>query len=299
MPSRRLSVVFSTGLAVLLGCGTTHKANWGEKPVTQVSEDAAAKADALLAEGDAAWAERSNRDKLVEALAKWEEALKGKPTAELAVKLARGHYLLGDGHYVVEEKPDLRDAEYQKGLDAATLALKLGAPEFAAARAADKSLAEALPLVPNTPEGNGALYWHAANLGKWAASKGFATRLKYKDDLKTIMLTLKARDEKFFHAAPWRYFGGFEAATAGLAGGDLGRSEANFRKAVELAPYYLGNKVLWAEFLCTKKQDKAMYKKLLDEVLSANPDENPDVAQENRVEQMKAKRLLARIEEEF
>lgn len=302
MLAQRVSFVFSMGIAASLGCGTTHKANWAEKPVTkEVSADQAAAADALVAEGDALWAERATKEKLVAGLAKWEEAMKAKPTADLAVKLARGHYLLGDGHYVLEEKEDLRDAEYQKGLDNATLGLKLAAPAFAAALAADKGLSDALAAVPNEPAANAALYWHAANLGKWAASKGFATRLKYKDDIKTIMLLVKSRDELFFHAAPWRYFGAFEAATSGLAGGSLDKSDANFKKAVELAPYYLGNKVLWAEYYCTKKQDKAKYKTLLEEVLAANPDEkaDADVGQENRVEQLKAKRLLARIDDEF
>lgn len=293
--------VMAVAVAAQLGCGSTHDAKWSEKPMSQAAGDdaAAQKASALVAEGDALWAERATKEQLIGALAKWEEAAQLSPSAELMVKLARGHYLLGDAHYVLENKEAERDAEYQKGLDRATDALKLAAPEFAKAQADGKDLEESLKLIPTTPEAMGGLYWHAAALGKWAASKGFATRLKYKDHIKAIMLEVKGRDENFFHAAPWRYFGAFEAATSGLAGGSLAKSETNFAKSVEVAPYYLGNKVLWAEYLCTKKQDRAKYKQLLEEVIAANPDENAEVAQENRLEQLKAKRLLARIDDEF
>ena len=143
------------------------------------------------------------------------------------------------------------------------------------------------------------MYWYATNLGKWAASQGFATRLRYKDDIKATMLQVKALDENYFFAAPWRYFGSFEAVTAGLAGGSLEKSEENYKKAVELAPNYLGTKVLWAEFLCVKKQDKATFKKLLEEVIAADPKAEPSVTPENTIEQLKAKKLLAQIDEKF
>jgi hypothetical protein len=143
------------------------------------------------------------------------------------------------------------------------------------------------------------MYWYATNLGKWAASKGFATRLRYKDDIKATMDHVKSLDEMYFYAAPWRYFGSFEAVTAGIAGGSLEKSETNFKKAIELAPNYFGAKVLWAEYLCTKKQDKATFKQLLDEVIAADAKVDPAIAPENTIEQLKARKLLAEIDEKF
>ncbi len=289
------AVWMSAALAVS-GCATTYEAKWDEKPAAT----AASETDALIAataEGDAAWDARADKAKLQEAITKWEAAFEKGGTGELAAKLARAHYLLGDGYYALENNQEGRDAEYQKGLDWATRALKLSAPEFTKAMTEGKKHAEAITLAPK--EAVPAMYWYATNLGKWAATKGFATRLRYKDDIKATMLHVKALDENFFYAAPWRYFGGFEAATAGLAGGSLEKSEENFKKSVELAPAYLGTKVLWADYLCTKKQDKETFKKLLEEVIAADAKADPAIEPENNIEQQKAKKLLAEIDEKF
>jgi hypothetical protein len=292
--------------AAAAGCATSYNAKWSETakapmtPAPAVAEKLEAAATPVLsaeAEGDLLWKERGDQAKLEQALAKWEEAAKTTLTAPLATKLSRGHYLLGDGYLALAGNTEGRDAEYQKGLDWATTALKIAAPEFAAARAAEKPHAEAVKLVgPNAID---AMYWFATNLGKWAASKGFTTRLRYKDDIKATMVRVKELDEGFFYAAPWRYFGGFEAVTAGLAGGSLEKSEENFKKSLELAPNYLGTKVLWADYLCVKKGDRATFEKLLGEVLAADAAIDPAIAPENRLEQAKAKKLLAEIDDKF
>ncbi|MEW5738599.1 MAG: TRAP transporter TatT component family protein [Myxococcota bacterium] len=289
--------VLSLVLAVLAGCATTYNAKWDEKPAVAAAPTADEATAALIAEGDAAWALRGDQAKLTEALTKWEAAFEKAPSAELAAKLSRGHYLLGDGFLALENNTEGRDAEYQKGLDWATKSLKLAAPEFAKAMAEGKKHAETITLAGK--DAVPAMYWYATNLGKWAASKGFATRLRYKDDIKATMEHVKSLDEGFFYAAPWRYFGSFEAVTAGLAGGSLEKSEENYKKAVELAPNYLGSKVLWAEYLCTKKNDRATYEKLLKEVLAADPTVDPAIEPENRIEQKKASKMLAEIDEKF
>lgn len=291
----RISLIMTLALAST-GCATTYNAKWDEKPATAApaQDDATS---SLVSEGDAAWATRGDQAKLTEALTKWEAAFQKAPTAELAAKLSRGHYLLGDGFLALENNLEGRDAEYQKGLDWATTSLKLAAPDFAKAMTEGKKHTEAITLAGK--DAVPAMYWYATNLGKWAASKGFATRLRYKDDIKATMEHVKSLDEGFFYAAPWRYFGSFEAVTAGLAGGSLEKSEENYKKAVELAPNYLGSKVLWAEYLCTKKNDRATYEKLLKEVLAADPTVDPAIEPENRIEQKKATKMLAEIDEKF
>jgi len=275
------------------GCAT-YQAKWDEKVTTAAPTDAAT---AAMTEGDTAWEARGDKAKLTEAISKWEAAFEKAPSAELAAKLSRAHYLLGDGYLALEGNNEGRDAEYQKGLDWATRSPTIAAPAFAQAMPEGKKPPEAITLAPK--EAVPGMYWYATNLGKWAAGKGFATRLRYKDDIKATMDHVKALDEMYFYAAPWRYFGSFEAVTAGLAGGSLEKSETNYKKAVELAPNYLGTKVLWAEYLCTKKQDKATFKQLLDEVIAADAKVDPAIAPENTIEQLKAKKLLAEIDEKF
>lgn len=305
---RLVAILSSAAISLGAGCATTHEANWQDQPVVkEASADAAAATSALVAEGDALWELRADRTKLEGALAKWEQAFAAAPGAELAAKLGRGHYLLGDGFMALADDVAGRDAEYQKGLDWATTALKLSAPEFAAAMAGGAKHADAITKAPK--ESVPAMYWYASNLGKWAASKGFATRVKYKDDIKATMNHVKALDESYFHAGPWRYFGAFEAITAGIAGGDLNKSKENFAKAVTMAPNYLGTKVLWAELLCVKQQGdsdgdgqndgKVQFKKLLDEVIAADANADATIAAENGLEQQKAKKLLAKIDDLF
>jgi hypothetical protein len=296
-------------LAVIsAACATTHEANWKDAPVVkEASADAAASVATTLAEAGALWEQRADRKRLEAALAQWEQAFAAAPSADVAAKLARGHYLLGDGFMALADDVVGRDAEYQKGLDWATTALKLSAPDFVAAMAAGAKHGDAIGKAPK--EAVPAMYWYASNLGKWAASKGFATRVKYKDDIKATMSHVKALDETYFYAGPWRYFGAFEALTAGIAGGDLSKSKDNFAKAVAMAPNYLGTKVLWADLLSVKLQGdadkdgqndgKVQFKKLLDEVIAADPNVDPAIAAENGLEQQKAKKLLAKIDDLF
>ncbi len=231
------------------------------------------------------------------ALAKWEEAAKNAPSAELFVKLSRGHYFLGDGYFAVQGNAEKRDEHYTIGLDWAEKALAMSAPEFVAASKNGVKHEEAIKGAG--VEAVPAMYWYSTNLGKWAASKGFATRLKYKDAIKATMLRVKELKPDFFHGAVFRYFGAFEAATAGIAGGSLELSGENFAKSVEMAPDYLGTKVLWADYLAKKNNDRETYKRLLDEVIAADANANPDLMPENAQDQKKAKKLLAAIDDVF
>jgi hypothetical protein len=288
MKQRRM---IAMAAVTLVGCATQYAAKWDEKPVVAGAVDAT-----TVADGEAAWNARKDPTKLMEAIGKWEAVAAAGADADLYAKLSRAWYLAGE-RYAFEEKNDKRDEAYQKGLDWATKSLKLSAPEFVKLMNDGKQHAEAITKAPK--EAIPAMYWYAANLGKWAATKGFATRLRYKDDIKATIDHIKSMDDKFFYAAPWRYLGGYEAQTAGLAGGSLEKSEENFKKAVELAPGYLGTKVLWADYLCTKRQDKATYEKLLKDVVAANPATEPDIEAENLLEQEKAKKMLAQIDEKF
>lgn len=290
MKQLMMGVAVSASVA-LSGCATQHAAKWDEKVTATGAVDAAAAGD-----GDSAWAQRKDEAKHMEAIAKWEAAAATAADAVLYAKLSRAWYFAGE-RAAFADKNDKRDEAYQKGLDWATKSLKLSAPEFAKSMAEGKTHAESIVKAPK--ESVDAMYWYASNLGKWAAAKGFATRLRYKDDIKATIDHVKSFDEKYFFAAPWRYLGGYEAQTAGLAGGSLDKSEENFKKAVELAPTYLGTKVLWADYLCVKRQDKATFEKLLKDVVAANPAAEPDIEAENTLEQEKAKKLLSQIDEKF
>lgn len=290
-PARAPLLLLAAALAT--SCATTRQEKFDETQATATPE-ATDQATALITEGDTLWAERGDREKLKAALAKWEEAYKLAPSAELAVKLSRGHYFLADGHYALDPDEENRDAHYNLGTEWGERAIGLAAPDFVAAKKAGEKVPDALKKAPK--EATPAFYWWATNLGKWASGQGLLTLLKYKDDVKATIDHVAATDEAFFYGAAHRYLGAYHAKAPG---GSLEASETHFKKAVEMAPDYLGTKVLWADYLCTKTRDRATYKRLLEEVLAADANANPDIAAENAVEQKKAQKLLADIDDLF
>jgi tetratricopeptide (TPR) repeat protein len=127
---------------------------------------------------------------------------------------------------------------------------------------------------------------------------GPGPRLKVKDELKAIIDQVAAIDPSQ-HGATNRWLGAYEAQTINILGGSPDRSEAYFKKSLEVAPNYLGTKVLWAQFLCPKLGDKDGAKRLLNEVLAADPAADPDSVAENKADQRKAKQLLANVDALF
>jgi hypothetical protein len=289
----RFSVVAAL-TAGLVACSTTREAKYDDVKTdnTVVNTD-------KVAEGDALWAERADQAKLEGAIAKWEEAAAEGADFDLYVKLSRGHYFLADGFHALAGDAEKRDAHYTAGLDWAEKAIAIAAPEFVAAVKNGEKHADAIKKAPK--DAIPALYWYSTNMGKWAGAKGFATILRYKDDIKATMMHVLALDPngEFFHGAVYRYFGAYEAKTAGLAGGSLPKSEENFKKAIEIAPNYLGTKVLYADYYCSKKQNKELFEKLLNEVIAADAGSDEAIAPENKIEQKKAKALLAEIDDKF
>jgi hypothetical protein len=297
-----LGLIAAAGL-MQAGCAASRKAQWDDQKgikTEAATETDAEKRNAIVGEGDALWAERADMTKLQGALKKWEGAATIQLDAELATKLARGHYFLADGHYALAGDEENRDAHYQAGLSWAEKGLAVSAPEFVKARQSGARHPEAIKKAGKDAVPH--MYWYATNLGKWAASKGFVTVLKYKDDAKSTIDQVKKLDDSFFYGASYRYLGAFEAKTASI-GGSLEESQKYFDQAKKLAPNYLDTKVLEADFLATRIKDKekgkAQFKQLLDEVIAADPAADPEIAAENGAAQAKAKKLLAQIDDLF
>ena len=89
-------------LAGLLATGCATKSS-GTYEVGSAAS-AADPGDALRAEADALWAERGDKAKLEQALAKYEQVYQADPTnREVATILVRGWYFLGDAHETEKE----------------------------------------------------------------------------------------------------------------------------------------------------------------------------------------------------
>ena len=286
----------------LLACGGRDAA-WETTPA-KVAPGAQQSGDQLAQEkaaAEAAWAERDSEAKLREAIAHWEKVVELDPKDHAAwAQLTRAIYFLADGHirfHTDEKAEDDMLATFEKAVTAAERGLMALSQPFAKKMQDGAKIEEAAKELDKS--GVPLLYWRASALGKWAAAKGFATLLSYKDEIKDVMQICLDKDPTYFHSGPDRYFGVFYARAPGFAGGDLNKSREHFTKSLKAEPNYLGTSVLMAEDLAVKSQDKKLFEERLDFVLKADPAAIPDIAPENRVEQKKAKELLTKKDELF
>lgn len=294
------------GMAAM-GCGATSAAD-GETtlPKQQIAEKQATPADqyaAELARGDKLFEKRDELPELEQAIAAYQSAAKLNPKdPEVWTRLARAVYLKADG-FLSFEKDSSDEAMkrflnmHERGIVYAKRALLAYSPEFQKKMQADEKMEEAVKVLDK--KAAPALYWMASNYGKWGVAKGFTTILKYKDLIKNVMETVLKLDQDYFFTAANRYFGAYYAKTPSFAGGDMKKSKEHFETSLKKSPQYFGTKVLMAEYYAKKEDDKALFEKLLNEVLKGDPNVDPKCAPENRIEQRKAKALMAKIDDLF
>lgn len=284
---------------VLSGCGTGRKSQW-ESPQPPAATVAKTKAVEPANDADAgaenSWQGRSSKAALQDAIARWESILSANPAdGPTWAKLSRAYYFLADGHLRADPKSDAYLDTFEKGTGAGERALAAISPEFKARMVKGDKVEDAIKVVG--ADGLAAMYWYAVNLSKWSKAKGLAALLGNKERVKAVVSRVLELDEKFFHGAPHRYFGAYWALVP--VGRDLDKSKEHFDKSLVLAPHYAGTKVLMAESYAVKKQDKALFLKLLDEVLAMPEDAIADLVAETRVEKDKAKELKAKADELF
>lgn len=297
MKIRRLTLV-----AMICGsaaCGTGRKSQW-EAPTTPApaasSPAPAAAQEDPMAAFEAAWAKRGDRASLERAIALLEAAVAARPDDAAAwARLSRAYYFLADGHLRVDPKSEVTLATFEKGTAAGERALASLSPAFKARVTQGDKVEDAIQVVGK--EGMDAMYWYAVNLGKWSRAKGLAALLGNKDRVKGVLTRVISLDERFFHGAPHRYFGAYWSLLP--VGRDLDKSREHFDKSLGIAPGYAGTRVLMAETYAVKKQDKALFLKLLDEVLALSDDAIPGLEPETRIEKEKAKELKGKVDELF
>lgn len=146
------------------------------------------------------------------------------------------------------------------------------------------------------------LYWAAAGIARYGKHAPFSQKLKARPIIRLYWDRVYELQSDYFYGGGYRFFGGYYALVPAITGEqDVNKAKEMLDKAVQAAPEYLETKVLYAEAYAAhpKVKDKALYRKLLKEVLEADPNTNPDIAAENRLAQKKAKKLLAEEGEIF
>lgn len=267
-----------------------------KKPATpapvlpQITDVAGAKAEA-----DALWAQRGDRAQLEAALAKYEAIRAAAPTdRDVALKLARGWYFLGDGH---ETDDKLKLEHWAKAIEFGRSCLQINTDYAALLKKGDETEATAARTLKS--DDVNCLYWTSSALGKWAKASGIGVTLKYLPTVKAWMTRVGELDATIYYNGPERYWGAYYAAIPSFAGQDLTKSKEYFDKALAAQPNFLGTHVLKAENWAVKSQNREEFKKELDWVLAQPANLIPEVQPEAEAEQRKAKALLAQVDDLF
>ncbi len=139
-----------------------------------------------------------------------------------------------------------------------------------------------------------ALFWAAFNWGSLINfSKDSPDAIAELPRVEAIMNRVMELDPNYFYAGPEQFFGVFYAARPPMLGGRPEDSKKFFEKALTITEgKYLMIKVLEAQFYAVQTQDKNLFKSLLSEVTSADPNILPAQRLANELAQKRAQILL-------
>lgn len=296
-------LVLGLGAIALVGastaCGTSRQSGLcgdANPPPTATGD-----VQALDQQGDAAFAERLDRAQAEAAIKAWEQALKVDPSRhDIRVKLARAYYFLADSHLWMDYNIDGKEAVgermsqlYKSAANEAEFAMGQKYPGFRSKYCARQPFSTALEQLDK--DAVPAMYWYAAALSRYALMTSLVEVLNQTDRIKAMMELIQRWDPAYWYYASDRYLGGFYTKIP-FPSGDIPRSTKHFEKAVQNAPNYLATKVIFAEMNATKAGDRALFQRLLEEVIAFDLDSAPEIKAENAAEQKKAKYYLDDID---
>jgi hypothetical protein len=287
--------VLATAGALFAGCGTARQSGiCGDvNPSPSGSGDVAA----LEKAADEAWAQRGDRAQAELAIKSWQDLLAAAPNRhDIRTKLARANYYYADSILWLDFNIDQKEAvgavmakHYKEGANQAEMALGQRYPGFRSKYCARQPFNTALEQLDK--DAVPAMYWYAASLSRYALMTSLVEVLNQTDRIKAMMDLIGRLDPAFWYWASDRYQGGFYTKIP-FPSGDFPRSTRHFEKALGNAPDYLATKVIFAEMNAAKAGDKALFERLLKEVIAFDLETAPDIKPENAAEQKKAKYFL-------
>jgi tetratricopeptide (TPR) repeat protein len=171
-----------------------------------------------------------------------EQTVEREPSVDALVLLAWVHLTWADHR---APTPDDKLAGYARGRDTARRAMEL------APRDADAHL------------------WYAANLGRWAVTRGKLRAAFLLSDLQKAIDTVLQLDPN--HVGGLALAGSFYLETPAMLGGDVARAEAYQRKALALDPHFTRARVELARCLIAQKRRAEARRELQQVVDEAEP----------------------------
>ena len=243
----------------------------------------------LIKEGELYWEKRANPKSAKMATLYFEKAFELNPqNFELTVSLSRAYYFQG---YYIEIDPAKRDTLYLKGASAALTGFQNTAffQSFADTASTDNLKLQITAIRKAPVETIPALYWWAANFGRYLTTKPVLKRIESREIIETAMHRIATLDEDYYYGGPTRFFGTFYSRLPGVP---LDRAKSNFDQSLADSPDYLGTRVLRARYYHTKLGNRDLFEEDLNYVINADPSVLPDAMPENLYEQEKARELL-------
>jgi hypothetical protein len=146
-----------------------------------------------------------------------------------------------------------------------------------------------------------ALFCTASSWAKWiAANLDNLEALAELPLLEATMERILELDESYSYGSPHLLRGTYLAAKPAILGGDMAKAKEDFDRALALADgKFLPARVLYAKFYVRRIQDRELFVRTLEEVLSAPLDAVPELTLSNAVAKEQAKELLEKTDEYF
>ena len=290
MPFSFRMLVLTAALSLAASACATHKIDVGAN-----AQGTGGDVAALLTEADALWDARVDKPSVEAAIAAYEKVYQADPGNLHALTfLTRAVYFNADAF---TPDAEAKGQGFSTAISWGDKALGTNAG-FATAIQDGKNVSQAVSALTTEDEAT-ALYWRSSALGKWAAAEGFGTIVKYKNEIFNSMTRVTEVAPISYYHGPDRYWGAYYARAPAFAGGDMTKSREHFDAAIAGDPLFLGHYVLLAEYWATKSQDKPLFESTLKKVLEADPTAIEEIETEQRQEQLKAEKLMARIDELF
>lgn len=154
-------------------------------------------------------------------------------------------------------------------------------------------------LADTQPQDVPSLYWTAASWGALiSVSKGDPKTIAEVPLMQALIDRALVLDEAFEAGAIHTFLISYEPLRQGVKGDAAARAEQHFQRAVQLsggmqaAPY-----VALAEAVALPRQDRAQFKRLLEQALAVDVDARPQYRLANLIMQRRARWLLSRTDE--
>lgn len=250
----------------------------------------------LLDVADARYAAATERADVEAAMHAYEALVALAPMhREALLKVAELRFL-----YATDVLPEAdtraRRSSYAKGRDYAIRALAHN-DAWRRAYERDSRLKEHMTLLG--PDDARAVYWVAVNWGQLANLSGMLRAALDISKIKLLMQFVTHAMPTYYGNAPDRFYIAYWLSLPRIVGRSADKSKAAYERAANGSPECLANDVLYAAYYATEVHDRALFERVLRNVLAAPTDDRSPLKLSNGLAKAWARDYLARADELF